>query len=213
MHRTGTTCAPDRSGRGRITVAGGVLVAAGALLSAATFTDSADTVVTMDGSRSTFDILVAGSATPEWSPIPSDWQQGDVEALKITGPDADGRGALVSPGHALEVRVAALNASPRVAATLSLTIVDPDPRSDSVDPLTGNRSELFGELVFTVRQGETTLLDRVRAHDLGTYTWEAALPSGGSTVLDVTIEMPATLGDEWQLASTDVQIAFTAVSA
>ena len=213
MHSTDGTCAPARSGRVRIMAAGGVLVAAGGLLSAATLADVADTLVTMDGSRSTFDILVAGSATPEWSPVPTDWQQGNVEALTITLFDGHGGGALLAPGGAIAVRVAALNASPRVAASLSLTIVDPDPRSDGVDPVTGNRTELFDELVFTVRHGETVLLDRIPARDLSTYTWGTALPAGGSTVLDVTIEMPATLGNEWQLAATDVQFAFVAVNA
>jgi hypothetical protein len=213
MHSTDRTCAPARSGRVRIMAASGVLVAAGVLLSAATLADVADTLVTMDGSRSTFDILVAGSAAPEWSPVPADWQQGNVEALTITHFDGHGGGALLAPGGALAVRVAALNASPRVAATLSLTIVDPDPRSGGVDPVTGNRTELFGELVFTVRHGETVLLDRTPARDLSTYTWDSALPAGGSAVLDVTIEMPASLGNEWQLAATDVQFAFVAVNA
>lgn len=213
MHRTDRTRAPARSGRARITAAGGVLVAAGVLLSAATLSDIADTVVTMDGSRSTLDILVAGSTTPEWSPVPADWQQGQVEALRITRSDGRAGETLLAPGGALAIRVAALNASPRVAATLSLTIVDPDPRTDVVDPGTGRRTELFDGLVFTVRHGETVLLDRTPARDLSTYTWDAALPSGGSVVLDVTIEMPATLGNDWQLASTDVQLAFTAVNA
>lgn len=200
-----------RGGRTRLVTATGAILAAGALITAATITDSADVTVAIDGSRNTFDLVVSGSVEPGWSPSAADWDQGNPDAFQIALTD-DGSGYVLAPGAALDVRVAARNASPRLAGTLRLTILDPDPRGNSVDPETGRQTELYDQLVFTVRDADTVIYDHVLAGDLETYTWDAPLSAGDDTVLDVRIEMPASLGNEWQLASTDVQFHFEAVN-
>lgn len=213
MH--GTTALPAttrRSGRTRIVAATGALLAAGALLTAATLTDSADVVVTMDGSRNAFDIVTTGSVEPGWQPADSDWAQGNPTAFEIRL-TADGSDYVLSPGGSLDLRVAARDASPRLAARLSLTILDPDPRGDAVDPETGTYEELYDQLLVTVRDGSTTIFDRVPTQDLTTHTWDEALPAGGVTLLDVRIELPESVGNDRQLASTDIQLHFEAVNA
>lgn len=212
MHGNTSRTTPSRSGRTRVIVASGALLAAGALITAATLTDSADVTLSMDGSRNTFDIQTTGSVTPGWEPRASDWVQGNPSAFEIQLTD-DGSGYVMVPGGSLDLRVAVRDASPRLAAQLSLTILDPDPRGTAVDPAAGTYLELFDQLVFTVRDGDQTIIDQVPARELTTYTWVDALPSGEAKVLDVQIEMPDSVGNEWQLASTDIQLSFEAVNA
>lgn len=212
MHGKDATRAPRRSGRARIVAASGALLAAGALLTAATLTDSADVVVTIDGARNTFDIMTTGSVEPGWEPAASDWAQGNPTAFEIRLTD-DGSDYVLSPGGTLDLRVAVRDASPRLAARLSLTILDPYPRGDTIDPETGRYEELYDQLVVTVHEGATAIFDAVPAPELTTYTWDDALPAGAVKVLDVHIELPESVGDEWQLASTDIQLHFEAVNA
>jgi len=212
MHGKDAARAPRRSGRTRFITAGGALFAAGALLTAATLTDSADVTVTMDGSGNTFDIVTTGSIEPGWQPTLDDWVQGNPAAYDIPL-TADGTGYVLSPGSALDLRIAARDASPRLPARLSLTILDPNPRGDTTDPATGRYVELYDQLVVTVKDGATTIFDRVPTSELSTYTWDDPLSVGGEKVLDVRIEMPTSVTDEWQLASTDIQFNFQAVNA
>lgn len=212
MHGKDATPATRRSGRARIVAASGALLAAGALITAATLTDSADVVVTMDGTHNAFDIMTAGSVEPGWEPAASDWAQGNPAAFEIRLTD-DGSDYVLSPGGALDLRVAARDASPRLSARLSLTILDPDPRGDAINPETGGYEELYDQLVFTVHDGTTTIFDAVPAAELTTYTWDDALPAGTSKLLDVHIELPESVGNDWQLASTDIQLHFEAVNA
>lgn len=188
------------------------VVGAGAALTAAALSDSADVLVNMDGSQNRFDIVAAGkfgSDAEDWGPTAADWVQGNPEPYEMT---ISPEGHVLAPGGHMNGVIAVKNASPRIAGQISLTILDPLPQGDAIDPHTGAKVELFDQLIFTVRDGERTLVDHVPANDLETYSWPAALPSGDHKVLDVTIEMSSEADNRWQLAKTDVQFRFEAVS-
>ncbi|MBB6403784.1 hypothetical protein [Arthrobacter sp. AZCC_0090] len=201
----------QRRGRMRVALATGTLVAAGALITAATFTDYADVDVNIDGSRNTFDIVATGKADSSWLPRDSDWVQANPKAFRValTG---DGSGYTMAPGSALDLRIAAKNNSPRLAGHLSLKILDPQPRGDAKNPVTGTYLELFDQLVFTVADGGKVLLDRVPADRLSSISWPDPLRSGEHKLLDVRIEMPSSVDNRWQQASTDIQFNFEAVN-
>ncbi|WP_028707469.1 hypothetical protein [Propionicicella superfundia] len=197
----------------RLTAAAGSIIAVGALLTAAAITDRSDVDVVLDGSSNTFDIMVAGQAgTRTWTPAEDVWEQGDVEPFRIRLANGD-TDIVMAPGSSLDVRVAAKNASPRLASHMTLTISDPQPRGSETDPATGNFVELYDQLLFTVRDGSTVLFDRVPAPDLTSYTWSHPVSSGDHLLLDVVIELPDSVDNRWQLASTDVQFHFEGTSA
>lgn len=200
-----------RLGRLRILLATGSLVAAGALMTAATFTDYADVNVAIDGSRNTFDIVAAGKADSSWSPTQADWDQANPRALRIALTQ-DGSGYTMGPGSVLDLRVAAKNNSPRTSGLLGLRILDPQPRGTETNPRTGTFVELFDQLLFTVSDRGTVLLDRVPADRLTNITWPEPLSSGEYKLLDVRIELPESVDNRWQMASTDVQFNFEAVT-
>ncbi len=195
-----------RRGARRLIIAAGAVLAIGALTTAAAFVDLADVRVALDGTRTTFDIRTAGSDATGWEPSPSDWQQGNPDAYEV----ALHSGATLAPGGVLVLRVAVQNNSPALAGTLSLDIVDPQPRGQEIDPTTGRYVELFDQLVFTVKQGSTVLFDHVPATAMTTYVWSAALASGDDMVLDVQIDLPPSVDNRWQGASTAVQFHFEA---
>lgn len=200
-----------RSGRLRIALAAGTLLTATALLTAATFVDYSDSELSVDGSKNTFDIVAAGNAAPGWLPTAADWQQGNPDAFRIKLTD-DGSGYTMAPGSSLELRIAAKNNSPRVAGLLNLSIADPHPRGAQKDPLTGNFLDLFDQLVFTVKDGNNTLIDHVPATRLSSITWPSPLEAGDYKIVDVRIDLPNSVGNQWQLASTDIQFRFDAVN-
>lgn len=207
--RQTTTGRPPRSGRARIVLASGALLVVATLLTAAAVSDHADVHVALDGSGTAFDIEVAGVVgTPGWTPAAADWEQGNPESYRLAV-DA----AAIAPGGAVDLRIAVRDASPELAGVLSLTVEDPQPRGDATDPATGRYLELFDRLVFTVRDGDRAVIDRVAAPDLQTWTWPQPLAAGEEKVLDVRIELPAEVDDRWQGASTDVRFHFAAVNA
>ncbi|MDD7960927.1 hypothetical protein [Microbacterium thalli] len=195
---------PHRSARLRLSLAAGALLSVGALFTAATFTDAADVHVFLDGSQNTFEIRTAGSVRDGWVPSEDQWQPGRPAPYEI----ALEEGTVLAPGGSISLRIAAQNASPRLAGTLSLSIVDPDPRGDEIDPDTGRFVELFDQLQFTVRDGDRTLMDRVPAPELTTYTWDDAFEAGEHRLLDVRIDLPDTVDNRWQGAGTGVQFQF-----
>jgi len=200
-----------RRGRLRLLLATGSLVAAGALITAASFTDYADVDVALDGSRNTFDIVTAGKVDPSWLPTQADWEQANPRALRIALTQ-DGSGYTMAPGSVLDLRIAAKNNSPRLSGILSLNVLDPHPRGAETNPLTGTYVELFDQLVFTVADQGVVLLDHVPADRLSTLTWPNPLAAGEYKLLDVRIELPDTVDNRWQMASTDVQFNFEAVT-
>ncbi|MGO4431733.1 hypothetical protein AB4Y88_00085 [Paenarthrobacter sp. RAF9] len=173
-------------------------------------TDEKRVDVPLNGALNTFDILVAGSTQSSWTPASEDWVQGNPETYDIGLRPGDG---LISPGGHVDLRIAAQNASPRNSGVVSLKVMDPLSRGDAVDPETGRFVELFDQLVFTVREGQTTLMDRVPAAELAAYTWPAQFHPGDVHQLDVRIELPGAVDNRWQGASTDVQFSFQAVSS
>lgn len=200
-----------RRGRLRLILATGSMVAAGALITAASFTDYADVNVALDGSRNTFDIVAAGKADTLWIPTQADWDQANPRALRIPL-TPDGSGYTMAPGAVLDLRIAAKNNSPRLSGLLGLRIQDPYPRGTETNPATGTYVELFDQLLFTVSDNGKVLLDRVPANQLTAVTWPEPLPSGAFKLLDVRIELPETVDNRWQQASTDVQFNFEAVT-
>ncbi|MGC4151975.1 MAG: hypothetical protein QM628_02700 [Propionicimonas sp.] len=199
-------------GKLRMAAAGGSIVAVGALLTAAAITDYTDVDVVMNGSGNTLDIVVAGQAdTTTWTPGDQEWEQGNPDPFRIRLGNG-GVDIVMAPGRVLDVRVAAKNASPRLASLMTLTIRDPQPRGGETDPHTGNFVELYDQLVFTIKDGDTVLFDQVPARDLASHTWSPALEPGDFLLLDVAIELPKSVDNRWQLASTDIQFDFEAVN-
>ena len=122
-------------GKLRMAAAGGSIVAVGALLTAAAITDYTDVDVVMNGSGNTLDIVVAGQAdTTTWTPGDQEWEQGNPDPFRIRLGNG-GVDIVMAPGRVLDVRVAAKNASPRLASLMTLTIRDPQPRGGETDPL------------------------------------------------------------------------------
>lgn len=202
-----------RTGRARTLVAFGALAVCGVALTTAALSDSASVEIELDGSQNRFDLLVSGvyaDSTGSWLPTDADWQQGNPDAFQI--PLLSGDELLLSPGARIDGRIAVKNASPRLSSGLELTILDPVPRGDETDPTTGNRVELFDQLLFTVQDGATRLFDRVPAEQLTSYTWPAPFAAGEVKVLDVSIEMSEAADNRWQLATTDVQFHFEGVT-
>lgn len=196
-------------GRLRVVSAAGTLLAVAGLFTAAALTDESRVDVPLDGTANTFDIVVASGDAPAWVPSSSDWAQGSPGHHSIILESGD----RISPGGRISIRIAAMNNSPRNDGVLSLSIIDPVPRGDARDPITGRYLELFDQLVFTVREGGTTLFDHVPAAGLSTYTWSTQVAPGEAHLLEVEIELPGTVDNRWQRATTDVQFAFVAVSS
>lgn len=197
-------------GRLRVVSAAGTLLAVAGLVTAAALTDETRVAVQLDGTANTFDIVVASGEASGWVPSSSDWAQGNPGHHSII---LENGGDRISPGGRISIRIAAMNNSPRNDGILSLSIIDPVPRGDARDPDTGRYLELFDQLVFTVREGGTTIFDHVLAADLSTYTWPTQVTPGEVHLLEVEIELPGTVDNRWQKATTDVQFAFVAVSS
>lgn len=202
-----------RTGRTRLLLGLSALAISGMAVTAAALTDSASVVVTMDGAQNRFDIVVAGdysTTASSWTPTESSWAQGNPDHYELAV--GAGQENVLSPGGWIDGRIAVKNASPRLAGMLSLSISDPVPNGTQTDPATGTYLELFDQLVFTVVDNGTTILDKIPASELETYDWAAALSPGESRVLDVRIEMSDSADNRWQLASTDIQFHFAAVT-
>ncbi|QTX03320.1 hypothetical protein [Agromyces archimandritae] len=202
---------PPRSDLVRMLAASGAVACCGAVLTAAALSDRARVDVHLDGGQNRFDILVAGAIDPTraWMPGAGEWRQGDPvhEIRAVTAADR-----LLMPGSAIHARVAVKNDSPRLPAMLTLTIGDSDPQGSATDPATGNFVELFDQLVFTVTEGEETLIGAVPAGQLDAHSWDEAFAPGEERILDVRIEMDAGADNRWQSAGTGIRFAFEAVA-
>ncbi|KXC06628.1 hypothetical protein [Microbacterium hominis] len=198
----------QRTGRVRALLAVGAVFAASGFLTAAALSDSAEVVVTMDASRNGFDLMTAGSALSGWQPEATDWAQGRPDSYQIALDGPDGGGYPLAPGGSISLRVAVLNASPRLTGAVSLAIDDPFPRGNEIDPDTGRFVELFDQLVFTVSHDGVVVLDGVPAPELPSTVWAGEIASGQSETFDVVIHLPDTVDDRWQQASTDIRFHF-----
>ncbi|MEX8033032.1 hypothetical protein AB6V29_08370 [Microbacterium sp. 20-116] len=201
------------TGQMRLVLSLGALGMAGLTVTAAALSDSATVLVQMDSSQNRFDLDVAGNYSSEastWEPTADSWQQGNPDAYRL--PIGPGQSNVMSPGSSISGRIAVRNNSPRLAGLIELSILDPQARGDVTDPQTGNFQELFEQLIFTVKDGDTVIFDHVPATQLSPFAWNAALPAGGIRVLDVRIEMSPDADNRWQMASTDVQFNFSGVT-
>ncbi|MDR1852813.1 MAG: hypothetical protein LBR21_09255 [Propionibacteriaceae bacterium] len=193
------------TGLKRMALAGGSFLAALALLTSALVTDRGEVAVRMDGSENTFDLVVAGEwGNPGWLPQASDWGEGDARPYRVALPS----GAVLAPGGTVNLRVAAKNASPRIAGALTLEIRDPDPLGVARNPKTGNHLELFNQLEFTVKQESEVIYDHVSATGLGKRSVAESLAPQDFIIFDVQIGLPQNLGNEWQGATTGVEFHF-----
>lgn len=204
---------PRISGRLTLGVALCALAASCGALTAATTTDNAVHVASIDGSDNVFDIVVTGAMgldAAQWQPGPEEWRQGRPDAVNLNVGDQP---QLISPGDVVTGAIAVRNASPRIGGQLRLVITDPVPRGQQTDPETGRFVELFDKLLITVvDETGTVLYDRVPAPNLPRHTWEATFAPDDRHVLDVAIELPAEVDNRWQEASTDILFSFEAVS-
>ncbi|WP_125098593.1 hypothetical protein [Leucobacter chromiireducens] len=191
----------------RTLLAAGVVLGVSALVTAAMLVDTKESIAILDGTQNRFDIVTMGSADPAWEPAAANWQQGNPEAYRIRLTQDDSP-FVVSPGASLDLKIAVKNASPTLGGHLSLRVEDPNDRSAERDPETNNYVDLFPALVFTVAEGGTVLINRVAGPDLQTVGLAGVVAPGEARVLDVTVEVPEGLGNEWQLAATDVQFRF-----
>ncbi len=181
----------------------GVLLALGTLLTAASLTDAHDVPVVFDGSANSFDLQVAASADPAWTPSAADWEQGRDTAAELVIDSAAAEG--FAPGDALDFRIAVKNASPTVDAAMTLIIDDPDPRRSEKNP-DGGFAELFDQLTFTVSDSTGAVIDHVPGNDLAalTNTWTAVAP-GEARLLDVSVHLPASTDNRWSSAATQIR--------
>lgn len=202
----------SRSGTKRTLVSAGVLMGISALLTAAAVTGEQELRIPVISNGDIFNLVAAGSSEPGWTPTEDSWAQASPEddyRIQLT---SDGSGYLMAPGSTLDVRIAVKNNSSNRAGEIELTIVDPWPRGEVVDPVTGNYLELFDYLNFTIRDGATLLADAVPGKDLRTIIWPGDLPAGEQLILDVAIHMPNELDNRWQMASTDLTFSFEGIN-
>lgn len=200
----------DRSlRRTRVLLCTGGLLAAGALVTAAALTDEADVLLSLDGSRNSFDIQTAGKVGHGWAPASSDWAQGNPTAYEVALGDGSSSVPL-PPGGSIDVTIGVRNASPSLAGVVGLRITDPDPHGLATDPSTGAFIELFDQLRFTLQDGDDLIADRVSAEEFNTsdFRWPAPLDPDAERTIDVTISLPSSVDNRWMRAGTSVRFDF-----
>ncbi|MHA3724485.1 hypothetical protein ACXR2T_11470 [Leucobacter sp. HY1910] len=196
-----------RSGYVRLVLAAGLFLGAGSLLTAAVILDVENSSVFLDGSENRLNILTAGAPGHNWQPGAASWVEGNPAPFQISL-TADGSDFVVVPGETIELTVAVKNASPKLAGKVDLKISDPHDRSHELDPETGNFVDLFPALLFSVSEDGRSLITGVPANELQDIQLEGPIAAGEHRVFDVTIDIPESLDNRWQLASTDVRFGF-----
>lgn len=194
-------------------IAGGML-AVTALVTSAALTDEADVQVLLDGSDNTFDIQTAAAPISEWDIHAASWEQGNPDAYEIAL-GADASGAALPPGGSIALVIAVKNASPRLDGDIGLSVFDPDPLGDRTDPSTGAYLELFDQLRFTMRTGDTVIADGLTAEEFNelAFIWPESFAAGEAREVDVVISLPREVDNRWMGAGTRVQFAFEGENA
>lgn len=198
------------SGRKRIIVAGGALLAAAGLVTAAAFTDFANLNLgggTDDsgvGGNNRLNLQVVNTDA-DGNPIPGEWQEADTDAgVSINVPGSQ----LITPGDTVSVDIPFRNESPALNAKISFSLQDrPGKTSDPA---------ITAALRYTVKLGSDPALvtnatqAAVSALDLGTYA------PGQEQTLTVSISLPdqgsASANNALQGEVSYVQAHFDAVS-
>lgn len=175
--------APKTTGRTRLFIAGGSLLAVAALATAAAFTDFANLNLgsgTDDsgiGGNNRFNIQVVGTDA-SGTPVPGTWQEADTaEGVSIAVPGAD----LIAPGDTVSVDIPFRNESPALGAAITFGLQDrPGYTSDpAMAAALRYTVELDGTAVVT---GATQAA--VADLDLGEYA------AGDAAELTVSITLP-----------------------
>jgi hypothetical protein len=189
-------------------------MAIGALVTAAAITDQADVLLSLDGSRNTFDIQTAGAAGHGWRPSATSWEQGNPTAYEVSLGD-ETSGAPLPPGGSIDLTIAVRNASPSLAGLVGLRITDPDPLGHATDPTTGAYLELFDQLRFTIADHGTVIAEGLTAAEFDHvgFTWPEPLDPEDDRSLDVTISLPASVDNRWMGAGTSVLFDFEGENA
>jgi len=199
------------SGRKRVIVAGGALLAAAGLVTAAAFTDFANLNLgngTDDsgvGGNNRFNIQVVNTDA-SGNPIPGEWQEANTEAgVNINVPGSE----LITPGDTISVDIPFRNESPALNAKISFSLQDRAGKTS--DPA------IAAALRYTVKLGSDPAIvtnvtqAAVNALDLGLYT------PGEEQTLTISISLPdqgsAAANNALQGEVSYVQAHFGAVSA
>ncbi|MDP5228622.1 MULTISPECIES: hypothetical protein [Arthrobacter] len=144
------------------------------------------------GAGHEFNLQIAGSATSPWAPAESDWAEGNPTALTIGG-TPDGAPLRILPGESRTFQLAVRNAAPRLASSLRLRLYQPDQPAGTTD--------LFPALTFTLNSA-----GRILAAGQGPLTaeWPAHLSPGEVQHFELTVQLPATAGNEFNGAATQL---------
>lgn len=202
---------PD-SGRKRFALSLGALLITLVLGTAAAITDTKTSLAQIDGTRNLFNIMVAGSIDPEWTPQEAVWAEGNPESYRINLRSSEQDG-LLSPGAELALKIAVKNDSPQLNGTLGLQITDPDPLGNEIDVHTGSYKELYDVLLFTVKDENEVYLDRTNARELSYIAFhDLDFKPGSVKEFDIIISMPEWVDNRWQLATTGIDFRFEAES-
>ena len=183
------------SGKARLLIAGGTILAVGALATAAAFTDFANLNLGNGaddsgvGGNNRFNIQVIGTDAAG-NPVPGTWQEADTDAgVNINVPGAD----LITPGETVSVAIPFRNESPVLSAAIDFGLQD---RPGKVsDP------EMAAALRYTVElNGAAILTNATQAAvanlNLGNYTTgtqgelavKIALPDQGSAAANNALQ-------------------------
>ncbi|MEB4616638.1 hypothetical protein [Leucobacter sp. M11] len=173
----------ETTGRKRLVLAGGALLAVAALATAAAFTDFANLNLgngTDDsgiGGDNRFNIQVVGTDAAG-NPVPGTWQEANTpEGVNINVPGA----STLTPGDSVSVEIPFQNESPVLSADVSFTLQD---RPGKVsDPVLRDLLRYTVTLDGTVIAGNQTQ-DQVEDLNLGLY------PKQTDSVLGLSITLP-----------------------
>ncbi|SDQ49859.1 hypothetical protein [Leucobacter chromiiresistens] len=197
-------------GKRRVLLAGGALLAAAGLVTAAAFSDFANLNLGngtdgggIGGTESRFNIQVVGT-DDAGVPVAGTWQEADTpEGVNIAIPGAD----LITPGDTISVEIPFRNESPRLGADINFSLQDrPGFTSDDA---------MASALRYSVALGDTVIADGVTQAevadlDLGVYE------SGAEGVLKVSVALPdqgsADANNALQGQTSYVQANFDATS-
>ncbi|UAJ79377.1 hypothetical protein IT072_19670 [Leifsonia sp. ZF2019] len=191
-------------GRKRALLTASALIGVSFVCTAAVLTGSAPVVTHLDG-RTNYIALqtTAAEIGADFAAWPS-----EAENASFTL-DLDGD-RLLERGVAHTFRMAVRNASPRLAAELTMAITPP--AADT--PEGQNALRLFEELRFTVREGDAVVMDQASGADAAALLRRLPEPvsSGGVRTFEIDITLPVDAPEDVAGLRTAVQVEFTGTS-
>lgn len=191
-------------GRKRALIGVGALLGIGALCSTAAFTDSSSVLTHLDGRTNYIALQTsAAEAGAELAAWPSEADNASF-TLDLNGD------RLLEPGVPHTFRMAVRNASPRLAADVTMTITPPNAgATDARDSL-----RLFQALRFTVREGGEVVIDQAGAASAAELTRRLpdSVDAGGVRMFEIDVTLPVGAAADLAGLRTAVQVAFTGTS-